>query len=141
MDNVFEDLTSSAEAKQIELVNQIDPASRVLADPGALLQIITNLVDNAIRHIPEQRRVVIRSVDVNGRSSIYVEDNGAGIAEKYRSRVFERFFRVDKGRARAVGGTGLGLSIVRHLVEGMGGDIRVEESAEGGACFVISLDC
>jgi signal transduction histidine kinase len=85
--------------------------------------------------------VVVRSERVDGRAIIYVEDDGPGIAPKYRNRVFERFFRVDKGRARSVGGTGLGLSIVRHLVESMGGEIRVEESSEGGACFVISLDC
>lgn len=139
--NVFEDLHAGAESKQIQLVNQTQPDITLQADPGAMVQILTNLVENAIRHIPDQSKVVVRSERVDGRAIIYVEDDGPGIAPKYRNRVFERFFRVDKGRARSVGGTGLGLSIVRHLVESMGGEIRVEESSEGGACFVISLDC
>ena len=139
--NVFEDLNAGAESKQIQLVNQTQTDITLQADPGAMVQIFTNLVENAIRHIPDQSKVVVRSERVDRRAIIYVEDDGPGIAPKYRNRVFERFFRVDKGRARSVGGTGLGLSIVRHLVESMGGEIRVEESSEGGACFVISLDC
>ena len=123
-----------------QLTIELVPDVWVMGDEDAVVQVLTNLVDNGILHVPEGCEVRIRAENRDGRWCVFVEDNGPGIAEKYRSRIFERFFRVDKGRSRAVGGTGLGLSIVRHLVESMGGDVGVGGSEMGGARFYFWLD-
>ncbi|WP_437900519.1 ATP-binding protein [Sorangium sp. So ce124] len=111
----------------------------VAADPRALDQILTNLVDNAIHHTPNGSHVVVRARAANGRVVLEVEDDGPGIPPVHQARVFDRFYRVDPGRSRASGGTGLGLSIAKHLVEAMSGDITVTTGAAGGALFRITL--
>jgi len=108
-----------------------DDATVVYADPDALRQILTNLVDNSIRHAP--RGVVTCSARaLNGGVEVSVSDNGSGISGEHLPRIFERFYRVDASRSREEGGTGLGLSIVKHLTEAHGGRVAAESTIGQG---------
>ena len=114
-------------------------AETVCADPAKLHDVLRNLVANAITYSPEQSAIAIEAWRSDGRIAMSVSDSGPGIPEDDLPRVFERFYRVDKSRARDPGGTGLGLSIVKHLVGLHGGEVHVENRAEGGAMFTVSL--
>jgi two-component system, OmpR family, phosphate regulon sensor histidine kinase PhoR len=104
---------------------------RVLADPGAFRQILTNLFSNAVRYTPAGGRIdLVASPPSGGWLRVEVRDTGSGIPTPHLDRIFERFYRADPARSRAEGGTGLGLAIVRHLVERHGG--RVEALSEPG---------
>lgn len=113
----------------------------VLADPRALEQILVNLIDNAIKHGFEGASVEVsaEATPSGDRVRIAVNDDGPGIATGHRDRVFERFYRIDPGRSRAVGGTGLGLSIVKHLAEAMNGHVGVESREPRGSRFYVEL--
>ncbi len=112
-------------------------AGRVRGDRTALAQVVRNLVDNAARHAEAAMAVAVRE-DERG-VEIVVEDDGPGIPEEQRRRVFERFVRLDEARARDAGGSGLGLAIVREIVLAHGGTVAVGSSALGGARFVVRL--
>jgi two-component system OmpR family sensor kinase/two-component system sensor histidine kinase BaeS len=106
-------------------------------EPEAIQQILVNLVSNALRHAPQEGLVVI-GIGVSGQGSLLsVEDNGPGIPEEARERVFERFVRLDTSRSEKTGGRGLGLAIVRQLVQRHGGSIRVVAGRQGGARFEV----
>lgn len=127
--------------KRQELILETGEMSvRVMGDPLLLEHLFVNLIGNASRYSPEggQIRIDLRPLDA-ARLEIRVTDQGPGIPEEYREKIFERFFRIDQDRSRKEGGTGLGLSIVRHVVRLHAGSIRVEASSEGGACFVVVL--
>ena len=111
------------------------------ADRRALEQVLTNLVDNAVKYCPEGCTVTLRAERAEGTTGVRlrVEDDGTGIEEKHLVRLFERFYRVDAGRSREMGGTGLGLSIVKHLVEAMGGTIEVASTVGKGTTFEVKL--
>jgi two-component system phosphate regulon sensor histidine kinase PhoR len=94
---------------------------------------------NAINYSSEKCDVVIRFTDVESNILIEVEDNGLGISENHLSRLFERFYRVDKSRARNIGGTGLGLAIVKHIVEAHGHNIQVRSTLDEGSTFFFTL--
>ena len=136
---VREQLTRVAEKRQQRVQLDIEPGTLVLAEEGALEQVLTNLVENAIKYSPEGGDVAVRFRREVGRGVIEVHDAGPGVPVEHRDRVFERFYRVDKGRSRRMGGTGLGLSIVRHLAESMNGRAGVGDSDLGGARFWIEL--
>jgi two-component system phosphate regulon sensor histidine kinase PhoR len=110
-------------------------------DRRALEQVLTNLVDNAVKYCPEGSKVVLRADPAEGGPGVRlrVEDDGTGIEEKHLPRLFERFYRVDAGRSREMGGTGLGLSIVKHLVEAMGGTIEVVSAVGTGTTFDVKI--
>src|SRR5207253_3430521 len=115
-------------------------AERVRADPTKLHDVLRNLVANAITYAPERTTIRVETaLAASGAVTLSVSDEGPGIPEKDLARVFERFYRVDKSRARDPGGTGLGLAIVKHLVELHGGAVRVENRPEGGARFTITI--
>jgi two-component system phosphate regulon sensor histidine kinase PhoR len=114
-------------------------AETVRADPAKLHDALRNLVANAITYAPEQSTIRIDAERVEGRVAISVSDEGPGIPDEDLSRVFERFYRVDKSRARDPGGTGLGLAIVKHLVELHGGTVQAENGPERGARFTITI--
>ena len=112
----------------------------VLADAVALSQVLLNLVDNAAKYTPEGSTIVIRlGAARRGQLRVEVADDGPGIPPMHRSRLFERFYRIDPGRSRDMGGTGLGLSIVKHLVEAMGGEVGMAPNEPRGSVFWISL--
>ncbi|VTS04258.1 HAMP domain-containing sensor histidine kinase [Tuwongella immobilis] len=112
----------------------------VWADEEALSQILDNLVDNAVKYTPEQGQVRIRCwPEGENQFGFEVSDTGIGIPERDLPRIFERFYRVDKGRSREVGGTGLGLAIVKHLVQVLNGSIRATSSLGHGTTFTILL--
>ena len=134
------DLLRNAEQRGQRVVVSVAPGGEtVRADPAKLHDALRNLIANAITYAPEQTTIHVAATPANGRVAIAVSDEGPGIPEEDLSRVFERFYRVDKSRARDPGGTGLGLAIVRHLVELHGGSIRVENRPEGGARFVLTV--
>jgi len=114
-------------------------AGPLRADPGKLHDVLRNLIANASTYSPEGSTVRVRAVRAGGRVVIDVMDEGPGIPDEDLGRVFERFYRVDKSRARDPGGTGLGLSIVKHLVELHGGSVSAGNRPDGGAQFTVSL--
>ena len=108
-------------------------------DPAKLHDVLRNLVENAANYAPERTTISLSAHRDGDHVALVVEDEGPGIPEADRQRVFERFYRVDKARSRETGGTGLGLSIVKHLVGLHGGDVRVENRADGGARFTVRI--
>ena len=110
--------------------------ARVVADPDALVRVVRNLVDNALRHAT---RAVAVTVEPGDEVVLLVDDDGPGIPEQDRERVFDRFHRVDGPRTRDAGGTGLGLAIVRELVASAGGTVAVGQSPAGGARLRVGL--
>ena len=114
-------------------------AESVRADPAKLQDVLRNLVTNASTYAPEQTKIRIVASRDQGAMAIDVIDQGPGLPDTEVSRVFERFYRVDKSRARDPGGTGLGLAIVKHLMELHGGSVSVRNRDEGGAQFTIRL--
>lgn len=107
-------------------------------NPDRMKQLMINLIDNAIKYT-EQGTITIECKEENNKLLLRVADTGIGMANEHLSRIFERFYRVDKGRARKQGGTGLGLSIVKHIVELYGGSIRVDSKENKGTTFEIRL--
>ena len=111
----------------------------VLGDPAMIEQMVYNLVSNAIKYNREGGLVLLQLESDAGSALISVEDEGPGIPEELRERVFERFFRIDASRSRDTGGTGLGLAIVKHVAESQGGSVAVGKSHLGGAAFTVRL--
>jgi two-component system phosphate regulon sensor histidine kinase PhoR len=137
---VLADLTPALEGRTQGVEVTVAPGAETLrADPGKLHDALRNLVANASSYAPERTTIWIDARPADGRTALTVSDEGPGIPEADLSRVFERFYRVDKSRARDPGGTGLGLAIVKHLVELHGGTIRAENRTAGGATFTIII--
>jgi two-component system phosphate regulon sensor histidine kinase PhoR len=114
-------------------------APRALADPGAFEQVLSNLLDNALKYTEPGGSVSVELAGEGERVRLSVRDTGIGIPEADRARIFERFYRVDKARSRALGGTGLGLAIVKHLVQAMDGEVSVESTPGIGSTFHVRL--
>ena len=118
---------------------EAEPVS-VLGDEDRLTQLISNLVENALRHASDSDgAVVVRVKRSPPNVLLEVEDDGPGIPQEALERVFDRFFRLDRGRARAQGGSGLGLSIVKHVTEAHDGRVWAENRESGGARFSVLL--
>jgi two-component system phosphate regulon sensor histidine kinase PhoR len=131
----------------VSLPPDLPPAA---GDEDRLVQVLTNLLDNAVKYTPDRgtiqiaaRHIAARSIPAGGPDQDQVElsvtDTGLGIPEADRPRVFERFYRVDKARSRELGGTGLGLAIVKHIVEAHQGQVWVEGNVPTGSRFVVRL--
>lgn len=116
-----------------------EDASHVEVDPARFRQVVTNLVDNALRHGPGEEPVTVTAARRDGVVAVTVTDTGPGIAARDAHRIFERFARSDEGRATAAGGAGLGLAITRWIVELHGGSIRVDRPGEPGARLTVEL--
>jgi two-component system, OmpR family, phosphate regulon sensor histidine kinase PhoR len=137
---VANDLAPTLAGRDQRVDVQVEPgAESVVADPAKLHDALRNLVANASTYAPEHSTIRVMGRRGPDQLTIDVLDEGPGIPDVDLTRVFERFYRVDKSRARDPGGTGLGLAIVKHLVELHGGRIRVENRPEGGARFTIEL--
>jgi len=138
--SVFADLASALDARaQQPHVDVGADADTVQADPAKLHDVLRNLVANASAYSPEDGTITLATRREGDELAIDVLDSGPGIPDEDHLRVFERFYRVDKSRARDPGGTGLGLSIVKHLIELHGGRVSVRNRPEGGACFTVTL--
>ncbi len=131
-----------ADKRRLSLRSRVEPGTAVDADRRALEQVLTNLIDNAVKYCPEGSSVMLLAEPSDGPVPgvrLRVEDDGSGIDAKHLPRLFERFYRVDAGRSREMGGTGLGLSIVKHLVEAMGGTIDVTTEVGKGTTFEVII--
>lgn len=133
------DLEPVAQAKQLPLEVHCEPDVIVLAEAGDLRQLIENLLDNAIKYTPTGGRVNVQVRREDRWGILEVADTGIGIAREDQQRIFERFYRVDRARARSVGGTGLGLSIVKHVVQQFRGDIAVSSELGKGTRFTVRI--
>ncbi len=132
MEQIIDTLGDKAVEKGLTLSLSIDPSLKEIgADRGRLLQILTNLADNAIK-FTEKGTVTLGASEENGKAYVFVEDTGIGIPRKHLPRLGERFYRVDPGRSRNMGGTGLGLAIVKHLVKAHGWEMRIESTPGKG---------
>ena len=114
-------------------------ARTVTSDPARLHDVLRNLMENAVNYSPEGAAITIEAAREDEHVAVRVMDRGPGIPDADLARVFERFYRVDKSRARAPGGTGIGLAIVRHLVELLGGTVTAGNRPDGGAVFTVRL--
>ena len=128
-----------ARERGVALVCEGDENMIVLADSRRAIQIITNLLANAITHMPEPGEVRVTWRAVDGEAVVSVIDSGVGIAAEELPRIFERFYRVDVSRSRATGGAGLGLSIVQQLVSAHGGRVWAESTPGKGSTFSFTL--
>ncbi|HYG81866.1 MAG TPA: ATP-binding protein [Pyrinomonadaceae bacterium] len=129
-----------AEERRVTLVNEVAGEAVVFADAGRLEQMLTNLVDNAVKFNREGGRVAVSHERAGGaRDRITVADTGEGITPEHVKRIFERFYRVDRARSREMGGTGLGLAIVKHLARAHGGEVGVHSTPGQGSTFFIEL--
>ena len=121
----------------IDLACDDDVEARI--NPPLLEQAVINLIDNAVKYSPEGSRIHVRANRDDSQVSIAVIDEGCGIPPEHLSRIFERFYVVDKSRSRKLGGTGLGLAIVKHIAQAHGGRVTVESTPGKGSTFTIHL--
>lgn len=136
---VCEEFAEMARAKGLALRNGVEKDMTVPADPQAFRQILTNLVENALKYTPDGGTVTVFAKARDALCRITVTDTGIGIPEKELPRVFERFYRVDKARSRKLEGTGLGLAIVKHLVQAHGGEVGVKSELGKGSEFWFTI--
>ncbi len=135
----LEAVADRAREKAMTLRVDVPAGLQVEADARALDQILLNLVDNAVKYTPAGGHVTVRATARDGRVRIDVADDGPGVAPQHRARLFERFYRVDPGRSRAMGGTGLGLAIVKHLALVQNGRVGMEPARPHGSNFWVEL--
>jgi signal transduction histidine kinase len=136
---VVSDLDRAAKDKHQTIRIDVAPdACSLVGDTAKLHDILQNLIENAIAYTPEGGTIEVGAALAGGRYLLTVADNGPGIPHESLTRVFERFYRVDKSRARP-GGTGLGLSIVKNLANVLQGDVFVANRETGGALFTVKL--
>lgn len=131
VESIFQTLSDKAQKKELYMKKIIPPDTLIFADREKLLQILINLIDNAIK-FTEKGGVTVRFFKENGVQTISVEDTGIGIPAEHLPRIGERFYRVDKARSRQLGGTGLGLAIVKHLVSAHGWQLKIESEVGVG---------
>ncbi len=140
LEDALESLREVARPYNVELVKENLAGQRsVSADPEAIHQVFSNLIENAVKYAAAGKRVVLGAREAEGRVEFYVQDFGPGISSEHLPRLFERFYRVDKARSRESGGTGLGLAIAKHIVLAHGGTIRAESELNHGSTFLFTL--
>jgi two-component system, OmpR family, phosphate regulon sensor histidine kinase PhoR len=132
-------VVGAAAQKNISVINEIAVDVEVSCDPKFIEQALINLLDNAIKYTPDGGEVRVSTRSDALRLWLDVADTGIGIPSADIGRIFERFYRVDKGRSRAMGGTGLGLAIVRHVVEAHGEKVQVHSKLAEGTTFSLSF--
>jgi two-component system phosphate regulon sensor histidine kinase PhoR len=137
--DVMTALSSKAHDRGITLINDIAEPTIVSVDPVRLEQMLTNLIDNAIKFNREGGSVTVSLEHDAGKDAISVIDTGEGILPEHTSRIFERFYRTDRARSRDLGGTGLGLAIVKHLAKLHGGEVSVKSVLGTGTAFRVEL--
>lgn len=135
----LEQLGPAARSKGMSIVDRVTKGIWVKGDDEQIGLMIRNLLENAVRYTPDGGTVALEVTTNDSAALIRVQDTGMGIPREAQGRVFERFFRVDRARARDRGGTGLGLAIVKHVAELHGGDVLVESELGEGSIFTVSL--
>jgi two-component system, OmpR family, phosphate regulon sensor histidine kinase PhoR len=128
-----------ARAQNVELKVEDNATAQVGADPEAIHQVFSNLVENALKYGASGRKVILGARPVSEGVEFYVQDFGPGVPSEHLPRLFERFYRVDKARSRESGGTGLGLAIAKHIVLAHGGSIRAQSELNHGSTFLFTL--
>jgi len=141
IDGVFEIMQNIASEKNVVLINNISENIFIKANRNRMKQMILNLVDNAVKYNVPNGSVTVSAENAGGKVIICIKDTGIGIPSQHIPRIFERFYRVDKGRSRNMGGTGLGLSIVKHIINLYNGVINVNSEVGKGTEFIIQLPC
>ena len=136
---VKESIKHKIELKNMTLETSGEASLEALGDSQALEQVLVNLAENAVKYTQEGGTLRVQVTSLAGKVRIEVEDNGPGISPEHRPRLFERFYRVDPGRSKAMGGTGLGLAIVKHLVGAMNGEVGMEPVEPNGSRFWVEL--
>lgn len=131
-------MNNIGDKKDLNLIIKGENVPNLIGDSDKFKQMLINLVDNAIKY-SESEEIIINRYCKDDQCVIEVEDKGIGISKDHISRLFERFYRVDKARSRAKGGTGLGLAIVKHIVLGFNGNIAVESELNKGTKFTITI--
>jgi two-component system phosphate regulon sensor histidine kinase PhoR len=158
VNDVISSLATKLESQGVSVINAVGTEATVFADARRLEQMLTNLVENAIKFNRENGKVTISfeggnrgsspriskgvatpAIQIPARDKIIVEDTGEGIPAQHLERLFERFYRVDRARSRDMGGTGLGLAIVKHLARAHGGEVTVASELGKGSIFTIEL--
>jgi two-component system phosphate regulon sensor histidine kinase PhoR len=139
--DVFSEIRPAADKQRITISCRIDAGCRfIVSEPRALQYVLRNLVENGVKYTSEGGRVELRArVDAEDMLRLEVQDTGIGIPAAHLGRIFERFYRVDRGRSREGGGTGLGLSIVKHFATALGGSVEVTSQVGQGSLFVVSI--
>jgi len=137
---IVEEVMPKGEKKSLEIIlcasaNEV----LVLGDKDRIRQVLYNLIDNSIKYTDPGGKIEVGFEELPNSVRVYVKDNGAGIAEEHHSRIFERFYRVDKDRSRSVGGTGLGLAIVKHIIEAHNSKVEVKSELGKGSEFSFNL--
>jgi signal transduction histidine kinase len=125
--------------KKISVDTRCPPGLSVKLCPALIVQALVNLLDNAVKYSPPSSRVSLEAEQKAGELVISVRDQGIGIPAEHLDRIFERFYRVDRGRSQDPGGTGLGLAIVRHIALIHRGSVEVESHAGEGSLFRIRI--
>ncbi len=125
--------------KQMRIMLQCDAGLSGCVSPHLLEQAVSNLIDNAIKYSRADEAIEVGARREQGELCIFVRDNGPGIETIHLERLFERFYRIDKGRSRQLGGTGLGLAIAKHIATAHGGRISVESTLGAGSTFMLHL--
>lgn len=138
---VFKRFDQQYKEKRVELTGSIHAElSPVHVDENRIIQVLTNLIENALRYTPAGGMVSVAAVQNDSGIQITVKDTGLGIPGEHLPNVFTRFYRVDKSRSRSAGGSGIGLTIARHIIEAHGGQIRVESAGrDQGSSFIFTL--
>ena len=139
LQEAVESFREIARAQNVELKVEDNASARVGADPEAIHQVFSNLLDNALKYAQSGGRIVLGARQVPEGVEFYVQDFGPGIPSEHLPRLFERFYRVDKARSRESGGTGLGLAIAKHIVLAHGGTIRAQSELNHGSTFLFTL--
>lgn len=139
IDDAMKIISGSLEKKGMQVVLQGESQIEVEADKDRLIQVMVNLLSNAVNYSKEGTTITIVTSFTVDEAIIEVKDEGIGIKPAELPRLFERFYRVDRARSRESGGTGLGLAIVKHLIEAHGGKVAVESIIEVGTTFTITL--
>ena len=139
VDEIYTNLSAKAAAREIILINEIKRDATVYADAVRLEQMLTNLIDNAVKFNRLAGKVTVKCEHLPEKDVISVTDMGEGISGEHLQRIFERFYRTDRARSREIGGTGLGLAIVKHLARLHGGEVSVKSTPGEGSAFIIEL--
>ncbi|MCB0284565.1 MAG: HAMP domain-containing protein [Calditrichae bacterium] len=136
--DILAEMADAAANKQISIqTNLLTEKYSIVGDPDMFHSIMINLVDNAVKYTPAGGKITVESKSMKNQVAFIVSDTGIGIPEKDQSRIFERFYRVDKARSRSIGGTGLGLSIVKHLAELQKAEVKLDSEPGKGSRFSV----